>query len=156
MSAIGVIPILMALGVIVPDRPTGDPAPAWIPGLAGLLFVVGGIVVVTKTLVGGAAGSDGDLPRTAPRWLRAVYDLMVLMIPASLAAIASWIAFGPGRRHFSGSATFFGNFAVGETVGRVVFGFGAALTWFILVAFGVRAVRRWFSPDVPTHGAGNE
>ena len=60
------------------------------------------------------------------------------------ASIASWIAFGPGEREFSGGASA-GPVSVGgsggETVGRVMFGFGAVLLWLMEVLIAVKLIR---------------
>ena len=142
-STLGIFELMIGLHVLKPDHSTADPAPLWIAGLAGGMFFLGGIVVIIKTLMRGEAGPDGGLPMSAPLWLRAIYDLMGVFIGISLAAIASWIAFGPDTRQFSGISTF-GTFVVGESAGRTVFGIGAIMMWGIALAIAVNSVRSLF------------
>ena len=142
-SALGIFELLIGLHVLTPDHSTADPAPLWIAGLAGGMFFIGGVVVIIRTLVRGEAGPDGGLPVSAPLWLRASYDLMGVFIGISLAAIASWIVFGPDTRQFSGVSTF-GTFVVGESAGRTLFGVGAILMWGIALAIAVNCARSLF------------
>jgi hypothetical protein len=143
-AALGLFPILMAFGVIAPDQKPGqENAPAWVIASAGMIFVLGGAAVVTQALVGDG-NPNGELPATTPRSLRAVYAVLCLAIVAGLATVASWVAFGDGERHCTGSATSFGSFGVGDTFCRGVFGFGAVLTWIILVFIAVTSARRLF------------
>jgi len=135
--AIGLVPILIATGVIAPERGHAAPSPGWLAILTGLLFVIGGLAVVVQGACTGQGRPHHDLPASAPRWLRAVYHLMILAVIASLAAIVTWVAVGPGERHFGGSVAF-----LGETFGRVIFGIGAALSWLIAIAVAVSLARR--------------
>jgi hypothetical protein len=66
--------------------------------------------------------------------------LIGVAIFASLAAIGSWIAFGPGERAFSGSIGFVAG-DVGAIVGRIVFGTGAVIAWLGAIAFAVSGTR---------------
>lgn len=68
--------------------------------------------------------------------------LLGLGIISSLAAIATWIAFGPGPRAFTVTLPFVGRGPGDETVGRAVFGFGAVLMWMFLAAFVVVSIQR--------------
>jgi hypothetical protein len=145
--AIGMIPLLAALGILPTRPPAPGDAPAWIGGAIGLAFFLAGVVVIVRSFAG-ADDSSGDLPATAPRPLRAFYDLLAMPIPVLLALLFSWVAFGPGERHFSvaggsggmGIATSGG----GDIIGRVAFGFGAVLAWWF-VGYGVLTLaRRWF------------
>jgi hypothetical protein len=142
-SGLGLLPILAALGIITPDqKPGADSAPAWVGVAAGLIFVMGGAAVITQTLITGGGSQNGDLPATTPRWLRAIYALMVLTIVSGLGSLFTWIAFGAGDRHCTGSATFFGAFNAGDTVCRGVFGFGAILIWVALIWIAIDCARR--------------
>jgi hypothetical protein len=65
----------------------------------------------------------------------------------SLTAVFTWIAFGPGERHFS--TTIVLPFTVhrgtsGDTSGRTLFGIAAVAFWLFLVAFGVSGAQRLF------------
>lgn len=142
-AAMGGIPILTGLGVLTPEVGGSDPAPSWVALLAGLMFVLAGMAVILKGATG-AGECAGGLPRGVPRLLRFAYELIVLAIAGSLAMIASWVAFGPGERHFS-TFTNFGGFAVGAEFGRAFFGFGATLAWFIAAALLLHSARQWFS-----------
>jgi hypothetical protein len=90
----------------------------------------------------GGVGPDGDLPAGTPRWIRVTQYLLGLGIISSLAAIATWIAFGPGPRAFTVTLPFVGRGPGDETVGRAVFGFGAVLMWMFLAAFVVVSIQR--------------
>jgi hypothetical protein len=100
-----------------------------------------------RGLLGGASASSGDLPASAPRLLRLANDTIAVGIVCALALMFSWVAFGPGPRHFSMSIGFgglwMGGFGGGNMLGRVVFGFGAILCWCVTGAFAVAIVRRW-------------
>lgn len=61
--------------------------------------------------------------------MRLFYTVIGVMIAAMLASIGSWIAFGPGPRAFSGTGLFLLSPDASDMVGRIVFGFGAMLTW---------------------------
>lgn len=143
--ALGTIPVLAMSGILPHGSPGPDPAPSWMGWLSGLVFISAGILVVMKGLVRGPDNANGDLPVNAPRIARAVYDMLAVVIVCSLAMMFTWIAFGPGSRHFSVSA---GGMSMtisgaGDTVGRIAFGFGSVLFWCAAVAFVVTMVRRW-------------
>jgi len=142
-TGMGVIPLLTGLGFIAAGSGGSDSSPPWVALLSGLLFVFAGMAVMLKALTR-AGESPGGLPSGAPRSLCFVYDLLVLAIAGSLAAIASWVAFGSGERHFSGF-TNFGGFTVDTSFGRTMFGIGAVLTWFLTAALLLDSARRWFS-----------
>ena len=144
-AALGLLPILVAFGVITPDQKPGqENAPAWVIGSAGLIFVFGGVAVIMQGLFGNG-DPNGELPKTTPEWLRAIYMLFPLAIIIGLGAVASWVAFGSGDRHCTGSASFVGSFAVGDTFCRTVFGFGATLVWIILIIVVASSARRLFA-----------
>jgi len=143
--AVGTIPFLAYLGILPTRPPQPGDAPMWMGGAIGLAFFLAGVVVIIRTFAG-ASDSDSELPGAAPRPLRALYDLLRLPIPILLAAMFTWIAFGPGERHFSMSVGSGGSgvaMAGGETMGRVAFGVVALLGW-VIVGFGLLAMlRRW-------------
>jgi hypothetical protein len=76
--------------------------------------------------------------------MRLFYYVLGLTAAAALASIGTWVAFGPGPRAFSGTGMFLLSREAGETVGRIVFGFGAVLTWLITVALAVSGARKLF------------
>jgi hypothetical protein len=109
---------------------------------AGLAFLLAGIAVVTRAFAGDAA-LEGELPPTAPRWIRLTQYLVALATMGCLAAIGTWIAFGPGARAFSASGPFFGG-GIGEAIGRTVFGIGAMVSWLGLIALARSGARQLF------------
>jgi hypothetical protein len=147
--AIGTIPLLTVLGVLPRGNDASDAAPLWIGWLIGMVFVGAGILVIIKGIVGNADDASGSLPAGAPRLLRAIYDRVGVALVGSLAAVFSWVAFGPGARHFS--VHFFvpaGGLSMptsgaGDTLGRVAFGIVAVMIWGFAVALVVMTVRRW-------------
>ena len=99
--------------------------------------LLAGITIFIQAL--GHANEAGELPPDAPRWMRFAQFLIVLTLFACFALMGSWVAFGPGERHFSGT------FGGGATVGRIAFGIGAIIAWLstILVAvYGWRRIMR--------------
>lgn len=141
VSAMGALIVLLAVGVI----PGGDAsleAPRWVVAAAGLSFVLAGAAIIVGYAVAGGAAPDGDLPPGTPRWLRVTQSLLGLGIIVSLAAVGTWVAFGPGPRAFSVTLPFVGRGPGDERVGRVAFGIGAVLMWIFLVVFVVVSVQR--------------
>jgi hypothetical protein len=141
--AIGAIPLLAALGILPPAQHVADPAPSWMGWLIGLMFTSAGIIVVMKGAFGYEA--NGALASRAPRLLRVVHDLLGVVIVCSLALLFTWVAFGPGVRHFSvwSGGTSMPTSGTGDLMGRAAFGFGAVLIWCVVGVFAVRTVRRW-------------
>jgi hypothetical protein len=149
-AAIGTMPLLAALGVLPSRPPAPGDDPAWLAAPIGLTFFLGGMAVIVRSFAG-ADASSGELPGNTPRALRAVYDLMVTAIPILLAALFTWVAFGPGERHFSvsggtgGSAVTMPVPGGGQIIGRVAFGFVAVLGWVVAGWMTVSMARRWLS-----------
>jgi hypothetical protein len=131
-AAMGGFIVLLSLGVI-DSEPGSLRAPVWIGVGAGLVFVLGGVVVVLQA-IGGASARTGELPPGAPRWMRVAQYALGLVIVIAMATIGTWIAIGAGERQFSGSLP------VSATVGRVVFGIGAAVVWIYVLLLVRRAV----------------
>src|SRR4051794_27571996 len=133
-TLMGCIPLLAVTGVL-PRATTAaaDPAPAWMGWLIGASFIGAGLIVTMRGGLGGASQSSGDLPASAPRVLCLANDTIAVGIVCALALMFSWVAFGPGPRHFSMSLGFgglwMGGFGGGDMLGRVAFGFGALLCW---------------------------
>jgi hypothetical protein len=78
-----------------------------------------------------------------------LYYLIWLFAGTGLAAMASWVAFGPGSRTFSAVGPFFATRDAGETLGRIVFGIGATLTWIVLIALAIHGGRKLFGRGRP-------
>lgn len=140
--AAGLYFMLASAGVLPP--PGKANAPMWVAFFAGLVFFLAGVAVLVPVLAGQAGGKEGELPLSAPRWLRITQYLLVLTIFASFAVISSWIAFGPGPRSFSVSGPFISGNMAGETVGRTAFGISAAIMWLCTVALAVSGARKFF------------
>ena len=108
------------------------------------------MAVIVRSFAG-ADASSGELSENAPRALRAVYDLMVAAIPILLAVLFTWVAFGPGERHFTvsggsgGSAVAMPVSGGGQIIGRVAFGFAAALGWVIAGLMGLNGTSLVFA-----------
>lgn len=124
--AAGISIILMAVDVI-PLDPGDVFAPRWVVASAGVVFL----------LAGAMAGVGTRYPR--------LNDGFAALLVGNMAAIASWIAFGPGEREFSagmsmGAADVSGPQLPG--VGRIVFGFSAVLLWAVTALALRRAFRR--------------
>jgi len=138
--ALGLFIGLFALGIIHGSRAADGKR--WIGLIAGLAFVLGGIAVTIQTLTGTTPDGPGtDLPPGAPKWVRTTLTLLSLAILGSLAMIASWVAFGSGARAFSGPIPFLPAW-LNESLGRTVFGFGAILTWIVLIVAVATIARR--------------
>lgn len=139
--AIGLVILLLASG-IVPGAPPRLEAPPWVVACAGLAFVLCGGTIMIGYAVAGGAGPDGDLPPGTPLSIRIAQYTLGLGFVGSLAAITSWIAFGPGPRTFTATGPFLGGGATSEATGRVVFGIGAVLIYVFLAALVVVSIKR--------------
>jgi hypothetical protein len=138
-AATGLYFVLVGLHALPP--PSRSHAPAWIVVLCGLVFLAGGLAVVAR----GAAGMNDqqrDMPESAPFWARVIYWLAPVVAAGGLAAIGTWVAFGPGERHFSISGPIAG--PLGDDIGRVVFGLGAILTWLLVAALARAGAKKLF------------
>ena len=111
--------IALIAGGVIPVDPDSIHAPRWVLGAAGMVFMIGGVMA--------AAGP------TNPR----LNDVLAGTLIACMASIATWIAFGPGEREFTGGLSL-GPLSLwgesGPSTGRIAFGFSAILLW-ALVAF---------------------
>jgi hypothetical protein len=133
--------VLVASGAV----PVQDArAPAWVIAASGGAFVVAGLILMIQAF-GRASGSTGELPADAPGWMRTSQWLFSLVIWGLMAAIGSWVAFGPGPRSFSMSLG--GLLGPGpDIVGRVAFGVGAAITWLGFAAVLAQGLKRRSRP----------
>jgi hypothetical protein len=114
-------------------------APLWLVVCIGLAFILAGAALCIQAV--GHANSAGELPAAAPQWMRIAQFLAAFMIFVLFGAIATWVAFGPGERAFSGSIAVEGH--AGEVIGRIAFGFGAVITWLCAIAFGAYGFRKF-------------
>lgn len=132
----GTVPVLAAIGIV----PTDDgfwQAPRWVGGIAGGLFVIAGLYVLSKPTV----------DRLEPRLRKQILGLFPLLIVTGMAVIGGWIAFGPGVREFSAGAAnpVLGfSWGSGELAGRIAFGLGAsALAVITLIGWWKYLTGRW-------------
>jgi hypothetical protein len=124
---------MLAVSGLLPGK--GANAPLWVAVAGGMIFVFAGGALVLRWLAGGAT-HDAELPEGSPWWLRASYSLIGLACIGMLAAIGTWVAFGPGERAFTMTIPYGGSAPAGQSIGRIAFGVGALVTWlfFILAA----------------------
>jgi hypothetical protein len=139
-TVLGAFLLLIALGFVLPDTKMQD-AERWAGGAAGAAFLFAGIVVILQTLAARPDTPEGELPPGTPMWIHVLNLVLILAIVAVLAGIATWVAFAPGERAFSGFMWFMPQ-RLGELAGRVVFGLAAVLTWFILLVIAVVGIKR--------------
>jgi hypothetical protein len=116
-------------------------APRWVVAAAGGAFLFfGGWTCVVPFLGFDPKRPDDTLPSPAVQLLFFVPGFLLFAAPFH------WIAFGPGRRQFSGSVSlpFVSVTGVpgGELGGRILFGIGALLVDAILVGTAAKLVRR--------------
>jgi hypothetical protein len=146
-AAFGVFYILLGARLLpVSEAAAHDNDPHWLVLCVGLAFLLAGVAIAIQTF--GKANAAGELPAAAPCWMHAAQHLAAFTIAACLAAIGSWVAFGPGEREFSGGLPFLGP-AVNSMIGRTAFGLGAVLTWLCLAAIAVSGLRKHFAPGNP-------
>ena len=91
----------------------------------------------------GHANAVGELPADTSRWMRVLQYLISVVIFGCFGAIASWVAFGPGERHFSGTFLFFDP-ATNAAIGRTAFGIGAVTIWLCTAAVVASGFRKFF------------
>jgi hypothetical protein len=138
---VGALPLLTVLGILPHAQHASDPAPSWMGWLIGLMFGGAGISIIMQGVMG--ADARGALPESAPRSLRMAQELLGVFIVCALASLFTWIAFGPGVRHFSVSAGGFSTPTSGDMMGRIAFGFGAMLVWCFAAYAVTTTLRRW-------------
>lgn len=141
-AAMGLFILLVGLGV-VPVDPRSVHGPMWIAFAASLAFLLAGISIAVGAVNG--VSETGEVPKDASWWMRLFYYVLGLAAAVALASIGSWVAFGPGPRAFSGTGMFLLSRETGEIVGRIVFGFGAVLTWLIAIGLAVSGARKLFT-----------
>jgi len=115
---------LWGLGFIPLKRHSGD-APPWIAVCVGVVFAAGGLAAALTTLPGAAA--------------RRAISALTLVVVLGFAAIAAWIALGPGHHAISSPLMVFGP-KVGEAGGRIAFGLGAVICALLASVIVVRAI----------------
>lgn len=143
-SCTGLYFTLAGAGLLpLPGGPGNLHAPLWTVFCAGLVFLLPGILVLMHGA--GWTGSNGEFPPDAPRWLHVMQYLIGVAIFVCFGIIASWIAFAPGPRSFSGSFSFGFTGIEGPVTalaGRIAFGIGAILIWLCTIAVAVSGARK--------------
>ena len=140
-AGIGTFILLLGFGVI-PYDPRSLHGPLWMGIVAGAIFTVAGVSLLVGALTG-TVDASGELKPTASWVARLCYYLLGLLVAIGLAAMGSWVAFGPGHRTFNLTVPFAMR-DVGEILGRTVFGFGAVLSWLCVIALAVGGGRKLF------------
>ena len=117
--AIGLIVILVSADVILVDESSFN-APRWVVGVASLIFVLLGVMVVLvpPRRVG---ASQGEKTTAKPALRMVTHFWLPAVVITLFAVVANWVAFGPGERQFSGEIDIpLGLFSVetSETTGR--------------------------------------
>jgi hypothetical protein len=132
-AAVGLYFMLVGAGLLpIPGGPKNLHAPLWIVFFCGMPFFLGGFAVLLQGF--GKANEQGELPATAPHWMRVGQYLIGVAIFASFAIVGSWIALAGEAGQFSG----FG----GVTIARVAFGIGAIIVWLCTIGFAVSGARK--------------
>jgi hypothetical protein len=129
----------------IPGGPSNLHSPLWVLLCAGAVFFFAGVALVIQSF---GATATGELPADAPRWLRILQFAIAVAIFGCFGAIASWIAFGPGERHFS-AAVMTGNATIDAAVGRMAFGVGAVIIWLCTAAVIASGIRKLFDQNTP-------
>jgi hypothetical protein len=138
----GVAFILGAFGIL-PMTPSPD-VPMWLAGCAGLCFVLMGAALIASFAIAPGRGPDGGMAPGTSFALKVMNYFLGLGLVLSMTAVFTWIAFGPGERHFSsGVSVPFLSYRGpgGSTSGRIMFGIGAVLMWLFLITAGVSGAR---------------
>ncbi len=133
----------------IPGGPANLHGPLWLVLCIGLAFFFAGVAGFIQII--GHANETGDFPAGTPRWMSAAQYLIGLAIFVCFGLIASWVAFGPGGRHFSGTIIF-GDAAANAAIGRTVFGLGAVIVWLATAAFAAFGFRKFFDRDRSSAG----
>jgi hypothetical protein len=104
----------------------------------GLIFLLAGVAVLIQGL--GRANDQGELPPATPPWVRAAQYWIVAALFAMFAVIGTWVALAPGDGEFGGSFMVFGA-DFNAAIARIMFGFGAVITWLCTFAIAIRGAR---------------
>jgi hypothetical protein len=144
---VGIALMLVGLGVVwaglhAPDADLG--APRGLLALVGVMFVLGGAATIVGFVVAGGATADGQFPPGTPLAVRLTQLSLGLGITAIMAALAGWIAFGPGERRFGLTISLpviTISDAADEITGRIAFGVWAGAAALLFAIFAVRGAR---------------
>ena len=131
----------MLVGLTLVPPPSRSDAPSWVAFCCGLAFFAAGAAVLVRGALG-LSDKVQEIPADAPMTLKAIYWLSGVIAAASLAGIGSWVAFGPGPRHFSMAGPVSG--PIGDGIGRTMFGIGAVLAWLIVALLARASAKKIF------------
>jgi hypothetical protein len=140
-AAGGLYFVFVGFGLL--PEPSRINGPLWLSTFVGLVFFLGGVSVGLRGYLK-MDDSETELPPGAPQWAKLIWWGNAILICGSLASVGTWIAFGPGSRHFGVAGVI--NGPIGEGIGRAAFGLGALIAWFITIAFAYASARRIFRP----------
>lgn len=116
-TALGLFMMLMAAGWLYVDEETFE-APRWVAGLVSSTFFIAGLYILSTLMP-----KDNPVFRTFNNVMTYFTALAVITI---FGIVASWIAFGPGERTFSGTLNG-APFVPSDLAGRIGFGFSAVI-----------------------------
>ena len=139
-SAAGLYFMLGAGGLLPMPEANG---PAFVIFCAGAAFLFAGLTCMVRAK-SGMDHRQSDVPDDAALWLKLAYRALGIGTMGALATIGTWIAIGSGPRAFTISGSFGEMQTSGQTLGRVVFGLGAVIVWFYVIALTVGTVRKLF------------
>lgn len=134
---VGVIPLLAVIGILPTGHEPADPAPSWMGWVIGLMFLGAGFYIILSAFT----GDNPSGATAAGRLLLGFRDLLAFGTICGLGALFSWIAFGPGPRHFSVAFAGFLMPLASVMIGRAAFALGALLAWGMLIYFVVTKLR---------------
>jgi len=139
-AAGGIYFIVGAAGYL--PMPEGN-SPNFLNYCIGAAFLFAGLTCFIRARAG-MTDAEGDVPDSAPNWIKLSYRAFGIGVAGALAIIGTWIAIGSGPRAFNLSAPLVEMQTTGEVIGRVVFGLGATITWIYVIALTVSTVRKLF------------
>lgn len=140
--ACGIGPVLGSVGVGPFHR--SDGVPVWMGVAAGSTFLLAAVLLFADAAAGGT-NPDGSLPASASPIARFIQSAAGLGIVVTMAAMATWIAFGRGERHFTTTIALpFTAYrsANTELPGRIAFGIAAFMIWVVAIAATVAALKK--------------
>lgn len=135
-AGIGLYLMAISAGLLpIPGGRASLHGPLWVGVLAGFVFFLGGAAAIMQGF--GRANAQGELPATAPAWMRVAQRLVVIVVLGCCASLGTWVALFGEASQFSGSV---GGLPLGVIVARVGFGFGALIAWTATVAVAYASV----------------
>ena len=139
----GTYPVLAGLGVFHTHPPPD--APPWLIIATGSMFILAGLAIINGYAVSGGVQADGNLPDSAPLFVKVTQYVLGLAIVGLMFAVFAWVSFGPGDRHFSSSISIPGFSTSGHSSassGRIAFGIATVLMGLFLVIATVSGAKR--------------